>query len=68
MPNRMLLDCMCFPKAVMACHAQRRSIVFAVHGYDVMPRLMSFDRVCCPKAMMSCHARRSPTVCAAQRR
>ena len=32
MPRRMSLDCVCFPKAVMACHARRRSIVFAVHG------------------------------------
>ena len=31
-PNPTSLDCVCFPKAVMACHARRRSILFAVHG------------------------------------
>ena len=32
MPRPMSLDCVCFPMAVMACHARRRSIVFAIHG------------------------------------
>ena len=31
-PNPTSLDCVCFPKVVMACHAGRRSIVFAIHG------------------------------------
>ena len=62
MPLPTLPDRLCCPKVMMACHAQRRSIVC-----DGMSRLTLFDRVCCPRAIMACHARRRSTVCAAQR-
>ena len=68
MPRPTLFDRACRPRAVMSCHARRRSTMCAFQRQDGMPRPTSFDRLCSPKVMMACHARRLSTVCAVQRR
>ena len=39
MPRLTLFDCVCWPKAMMACHSQRRLTMFAVQGrrWHAMP-------------------------------
>ena len=46
-------DCVCFPSAILACHARRRPTVCNAKGHDSIPRLMTSDCVCCPKVIMA---------------
>ena len=56
MPCPTSFDRVCYPKAVISCHARRCQPCVLTKGGDVMPRPTSSDCVCCPKAVMSCHA------------
>ncbi len=63
MQHLTLSVCLCFPKAMMACHVWGRPTVCAVQGYDYMPRSTSINCECCPTALIACHARHSAIVC-----
>ena len=65
-PRHTLSNRVCFPSAIMACHARRRPIVCSVKGDNGVPRPMSTDCVFCPRAMMACHVLRHSIVCDAQ--
>ena len=68
MPRPTLSDCVCCPRAVMACHSRCCRPCALYTCSDVMPRTTSFDRACSSRGVMSCHTRHRLTVCAAQRR
>ena len=68
MPHPMSSDRVCCPMGMMACHARRRSTVYAVQRRLCHATPDVVDRVCGPKEVMSCHARSRPIVCVVQER
>ena len=57
MPRPTSFDSVCFPKAMMACHARRCLTVCAVRRRRCHAMLDVTDSVCFPRAVMSYHAR-----------
>ena len=67
MPRLTYFDCVCCQRAIMACHARRRSPCVLSKGKDDMSCPTSSDDESCPMEIMVCYTQRHLTVCASQR-
>ena len=68
LPRPTSFECVSFPRAMMACHAQHSPFVYDFQDDNGMPHSISSNNVCFPRTMIACHARRRTTVYAAQGR
>ena len=63
MPRLTSFSCVCFKKAMTACHARHHLSMLFSKGDDGMPHPRSIELVRYPRDMISCHVQRRPTVC-----